>query len=79
MEQEEIFSTVRRLINKEIGNPKEEITLESIFDTDLSINSLEVLGIIMACEDEFRIEISDEDLEEVKTVAHIVNTIEALV
>jgi acyl carrier protein len=53
----------------------EEVTLEASFIEDLGADSLDLVELIMAMEEEFGLEISDEDAEKIQTVQDAVNYI----
>ncbi len=55
-----------------------DITLETSFQDDLNADSLDVVELIMAIEDEFDLEVEDEELEDVRTVGDVVKHIEEI-
>lgn len=67
-----IFEKVRDIIAEQLGLDPEEITMESSFIDDLGADSLDIVELIMALEEEFDIEIPDEDAEKIKTVGDVV-------
>ncbi|HHV72286.1 MAG TPA: acyl carrier protein [Clostridia bacterium] len=70
-----VFETVRRIIAEQLGIDEDEITLESSLVDDLGADSLDVVELIMALEEEFSLEIPDEEAEKVSTVGQIVDYI----
>jgi acyl carrier protein len=66
---------VIEIIVEQLGVSEEEVTLEASFIDDLGADSLDLVELIMAMEEEFGIEISDEDAEKIKTVQDVVNYI----
>lgn len=66
---------VIEIIVEQLGVSEEEATLEASFIDDLGADSLDLVELIMAMEEEFGIEISDEDAEKIKTVQDVVNYI----
>ena len=68
MNSEEIFEKVKKIIVDQLGVPEANITLSSSFIDDLGADSLDTVELIMAIEEEFDIEIPDEDAEKVVTV-----------
>lgn len=73
----EIFETVRRIICEQLEIEDEEtITMETSIMNDLEADSLDAVEVMMDIEDEFDIEIPDEDAEEFKNIADIVKYIE---
>ena len=71
-----IFEKVRNILAEQLGADAEDISLDTNIMKDLEADSLDVVEIIMAIEDEFEIEIPDEDAEQLQTVAGIVKYIE---
>ena len=71
-----IFEKVRNILAEQLGTDAEDITLDTNIMKDLEADSLDVVEIIMAIEDEFEIEIPDADAEQLQTVAGIVKYIE---
>jgi acyl carrier protein len=66
---------VIEIIVEQLGVSEEEVTLEASFIEDLGADSLDLVELIMAMEEEFGIEISDEDAEKIQTVQDVVNYI----
>lgn len=73
-----MFKTVKGIISSQFNINEEEITLETSFKDDLNADSLDLVELIMALEDEFDLEIDDEDVEGIKTVGDAVNYIKEL-
>lgn len=63
-----IEEKVKDIIAEQLGVKKEEIKLESSFIDDLGADSLDTVEVVMALEEEFGIEIPDEDAEKITTV-----------
>ena len=72
-----IFDKIKKLIAEQLDIEESEINLESSFQEDLDADSLDVVELIMAIEDEFDIEISDEEAEKIVTVKDAVNYIQS--
>jgi len=68
---------VKEIIAEQLGVKKEEIKGESSFIDDLGADSLDTVEVVMALEEEFGIEIPDEDAEKITTVGEAVKYIEA--
>lgn len=68
-----MFEKVKEIIADKLSVDAEEITLESSFIDDLNADSLDIVELIMALEDELDMEIPDEDVENFKTVGDVVN------
>ena len=73
----EIFNRVKNIIVDRLGVEEGEIALTSSFKDDLGADSLDVVELVMELEDEFDMEISDEDAEKINTVGDVVNYIAA--
>ncbi|MDH3258045.1 MAG: acyl carrier protein [Deltaproteobacteria bacterium] len=68
---------VKEIIASQLGKEVSEIPLESSFMEDLGADSLDVVELVMAMEEEFKIEIPDEEAEKIKTVKDAVEYIQA--
>jgi len=68
---------VKHIIVEQLGVDEEEVKPEATFVDDLGADSLDVVELVMALEEEFGIEISDEDAEKLVSVQHAVNYIES--
>jgi acyl carrier protein len=66
---------VRKIIADTLSKSESEIKLESSLTEDLGADSLEVVELTMAMEEEFSIEIPDEDIEKLSTVKDIIDYI----
>lgn len=75
MSTEEIFEKVKKIIVDQLGAADSSVTLESSFIDDLGADSLDIVELIMAIEEEFNIEIPDSDAEKVVTVQDVVDYI----
>ncbi|MCH1524829.1 MAG: acyl carrier protein [Candidatus Actinomarina sp.] len=73
MEVTEVFEKVKNLFVDELGIDAEKVTMEAKLEEDLDIDSLGIVEVVMAFEDEFEIEIDDEELTDVGTVGQAVN------
>ncbi|MGA7954984.1 MAG: acyl carrier protein [Gloeobacterales cyanobacterium] len=63
-----IFEKVQNIVAEQLSVEKEQVSLESNFADDLGADSLDQVELVMALEEEFDIEISDEDAEKITTV-----------
>ena len=71
------FERVRKILVDQLGDISEdEVTVTASIVDDLGADSLDVVEIVMALEEEFEVEIPDEDAEKIKTVQQIVDYIE---
>ncbi|AGB41362.1 acyl carrier protein [Halobacteroides halobius DSM 5150] len=73
----DVLETVKEIIAEELMLDEDEVTAEATFD-DLGADSLDIVEIVMAFEDEFDVEIPDEDAEEIQTVQDAVDYINDL-
>lgn len=71
-----VFDKVKGLIVEQLGVEEDDIKLDSSFQKDLEADSLDIVELVMAIEDEFDIEIPDEEAEKIKTVQDAVSYIE---
>jgi len=72
-----VAEQVRAIIVEQLGVDEKEVTEKASFIDDLGADSLDTVELVMAFEEEFELEISDEDAEEITTVSDAVNYIEA--
>lgn len=72
-----IFEKVRKIICDQFDLEEDHVTPETLLEDDLEADSLDLVDLVMSFEDEFQIEVPDEDLENIKTVGDIVKYIEA--
>jgi len=68
---------VKHIIVEQLGVDEEEVKLEATFVDDLGADSLDVVELVMALEEEFGIEISDEDAEKLVSVQQAVSYIDS--
>jgi len=71
-----LFERVKEVIVRELAVPESQVTEEATFDGDLKADSLDVVELIMALEDEFDLEIPEEDAERITTVGAVVRYLE---
>ena len=72
-----IFEKVRDIVVEQLGVEEEDVKLESAFIDNLGADSLDIVELIMALEEEFEMEISEEDAEKISTVGDVVDYIKA--
>jgi acyl carrier protein len=72
----EIFEKIREIAAEQLGIDESDITPDSSFVDDLGADSLDIVELIMALEDEFGMSIPDEDAEKLTTVQNVVDYIE---
>ena len=75
MSSEEVLEKVKGIIVEQLGVAENSVTLEASFIDDLGADSLDIVELVMALEEEFDIEIPDADAEKVVTVNDVVEYI----
>jgi acyl carrier protein len=70
------FDRLKKLIVEQLGVDEEEVTPTASFVEDLNADSLDLVELIMSLEEEFGMEISDEDAEKIQKVSDAVEYIE---
>ena len=73
----DVESRVREIISEQLGVAANEVTPEASFIEDLGADSLDIVELVMALEEEYGMEISDEDAEKIRTVKDVVDYIQA--
>ncbi|MCC6933838.1 MAG: acyl carrier protein [Deltaproteobacteria bacterium] len=76
MSNSETAERVKAIIVEQLNVPAEEITPEASFIDDLGADSLDIVELVMALEEEYDIEISDEEAEKIQTVGDAVSYIQ---
>lgn len=75
MSQDEIFEKVKKIVADQLEAEPEAVKPEANFANDLGADSLDTVELVMALEEEFEIEIPDEDAEKIATVQDAVDFI----
>ena len=75
MSSEEVLEKVKGIIVEQLGVAETAVTMEASFIDDLGADSLDIVELIMALEEEFDMEIPDADAEKVVTVGDVVDYI----
>ncbi|WP_024784625.1 acyl carrier protein [Streptococcus mutans] len=73
MTNEEIFDRISNLIKEQLHNEKIEVTVETNIQEDLGIDSIALMEFIITLEDEFNLNIPDEDVEDIQTMGELVD------
>lgn len=71
-----IIDKVKAIIVEQLGVEEEDVKMESSFVDDLGADSLDIVELVMALEEEFELEIPDEDAEKIRTVGEAVKYIQ---
>ena len=72
-----VFEKVTEIVVEQLGVEEDEVTMESSFIDDLGADSLDIVALIMALEEEFDIEVPDEEAEKITTVGDVVEYIKS--
>jgi len=73
-----IFERIKEMIVEELNVPVEKITMEARLAEDLGADSIDAVELIMNIEDEFEIQVSDEQAQSIKTVGDLVRYIQSV-
>ena len=76
LSKDDISSKVKEITSEQLGVDESQITPEAKFVDDLGADSLDTVELVMALEEEFDLEISDEEAEKLTTVNRVVSYIE---
>ena len=71
-----VYDRVRSIVAERLGVDEEKVTMDAEFIGDLNADSLDLVEVIMAMEQEFNLEIKDEDAENIRTVSDAVQYIQ---
>lgn len=74
-----IFERVQDIVVQQLGVDKNQVTLDANFASDLGADSLDTVELVMAIEEEFSIEIPDEDAEKIATLDQAIQFIQQAV
>lgn len=72
-----VFEKVRDIVVEQLDVDENDVTMESAIVDDLGADSLDVVDLVMSIEEEFDVEIPDEEVENIKTVGDIVKYVES--
>ncbi|MEE0946783.1 MAG: acyl carrier protein [Acutalibacteraceae bacterium] len=71
-----IFEKLKEIISEQLEIDAETVTMETRLGEDLNADSLDIVEMLMSLEDEFGVDIPDEEIEKMKTVGDVVAYIE---
>ncbi|WP_422445892.1 acyl carrier protein [Thermoanaerobacterium sp. DL9XJH110] len=71
----EVLDKIKKIIADQLGIDEDDVVPEASFIDDLGADSLDIVELIMAFEEEFDLEIPDEDAEKIKTVQDVIDYI----
>lgn len=74
-----VYEKIKGMISDQFGIGEDNITMETSFREDLDADSLDLVELIMGLEDEFDLEVNDEDVETINTVGDAVNYINKII
>ena len=72
-----VFEKVRDILCEQLAVDEEKVTMEANITDDLGADSLDIVDLVMSLEEEFDVEVPDEEVENIKTVGDIVKFIES--
>ena len=72
-----VLEKVKVILAEQFDVAEDTLTLDTDIQDDLGADSLDVVDLLMSIEDEFEIEIPDEEIENIRTIGELVNYIEA--
>lgn len=72
-----VLEKVKAILSEQFDVDEDKITAETDLQEDLGADSLDVVDLLMSIEDEFDVEVPDEEIENIKTVGSLVSYIEA--
>lgn len=71
-----VFEKVKSIIIEQLDVEEDKVTMDAVIQDDLGADSLDIVDLVMSFEEEFDIEIPDDQVENIKTVGDIVKYIE---
>jgi acyl carrier protein len=73
----DVDAKVKKIISEQLGVPEADVKSEASFVNDLGADSLDTVELVMALEEEFGVEIPDEDAEKIATVQNAIDYVKA--
>jgi len=77
MTMADVVAKVKKIISEQLGVPEADVKPEASFVNDLGADSLDTVELVMALEEEFGVEIPDEDAEKIATVQNAIDYVKA--
>lgn len=77
MEKDKIFAKIKEITASQLGIDEDKVVSEASFTQDLGADSLDVVELVMAFEEEFEVEIPDDAAEKIQTVKDAVDFLES--
>ena len=71
-----VFEKIREILCEQLDLEEDDVTMSSNIEEELGADSLDLVDIVMSIEDEFEIDVADEDIDGIKTVGDVVRYIE---
>ena len=71
-----VLEKIKAILSEQFSVEEKEITADTLLEDDLGADSLDVVDLLMTIEDDFEVEIPDEEVENIKTVGALVEYIE---
>jgi acyl carrier protein len=75
MERQEIQEKVRKVLSEQLARDESDVTMEARFEEDLDADSLDLVEVVLALEEELGVNIPEEEMETVKTVGQAVDLV----
>ena len=75
MSKEEILAKLKPIVAEQLGVEESQVTEDASFTEDLNADSLDLVELIMSLEEQYKLQISDEDAEKITTVGEAVDYI----
>ena len=72
----DVFEKIKKMICEQLDLDEDKVTLKTAF-ADIDADSLDIVELVMALEEEFNLEIADEEVEKILTVGDVVSYVEA--
>lgn len=72
-----VLEKIKAILSEQFSVEEDDITVDTLLEDDLGADSLDVVDLLMTIEDDFEVEIPDEEVENIKTVGALVEYIES--